>query len=256
MTIGVYDSGVGGLAVLREIHRLLPDTPTLYYADQAHLPLGEKSPDQIFQYVNEAAQFMAARGARLIVLACHTASADSLHPLRAAHPHLPFVGIEPAVKPAAEGTKTGSIGVLCTRATAHGALYRRVVERFAAQTQVVTRIAPELVELVEANAVNTTEGRAALGTHVDAFTAANADHIVLACTHFTFLASALAALTPATLIDPGPAVARQTARVLATLPSSTGEARQNVYFTSGDPALFQRMLKQFIGVDAPVQRGL
>ncbi|MCC6802512.1 MAG: aspartate/glutamate racemase family protein, partial [Anaerolineae bacterium] len=143
--MGVLDSGVGGLSVLREIHRLLPGVPTFYFADQAHIPYGPRSADEIRGYVESIADFLIGQGAAVIVMACHSASAASLTDLRARNPHIPIVGMEPAVKPAAEATRSGVIGVLTTQATANGALYKRVVARFAANVRVITQVAPELV---------------------------------------------------------------------------------------------------------------
>ncbi len=148
-SIGVLDSGVGGLSVLREIHRLLPEIPTLYYADQAHIPYGPRSADEIRGFVTAITRLLIDQGAGVIVIACHAASAASLHPLRQQYPHVPFVGMEPAVKPAAEATQSGVIGVLTTQATADGALYRRVLAQYAADVQVLTQVAPELVTMVE-----------------------------------------------------------------------------------------------------------
>ena len=126
-----------------------PISPTLYYADQAHLPYGPRSADEIRRFVEAIADFLIGQGAAVIVMACHAASAASLHHLRARYPQIPIVGMEPAVKPAAEATRSGVIGVLTTQATADGALYRRVVARYAANVRVITQVAPELVTMVE-----------------------------------------------------------------------------------------------------------
>lgn len=251
-SIGVLDSGVGGLSVLREIHRLLPDVPTLYFADQAHIPYGPRSAAEIHAYVETIADFLIGQGAAVIVMACHSASAASLHDLRARNPHIPFVGMEPAVKPAAEATRSGVIGVLTTQATADGALYKRVVARFAANVRVITQVAPELVTLVEQGTQDTAEGATTLHRLVDPLIAEGADQIVLACTHYPFLAANLRQITDAALVDPGAAVARQVARVLPSgIRPNTGANR---YFTSGDPTAFQAMLKRLIDVDSEVSQ--
>lgn len=243
--IGVFDSGVGGLSVLREIHRHLPHIPTIYYADQAHLPYGQRQPDDIRQLVENAADFLIAHGAQVIVLACHTASAASLHELRARVAHIPIVGMEPAVKPAAERTQSGVIGVLTTPATAKSALYRRVVERFAQHVRVITEPAPDLVTLVESGMQNTPEGEAIMRRYLQPMNDAGADQIVLACTHFPFLADNLKRLSQAELIDPGAAVARQVARVL---PGDFAPASApHRYYTSGNPDAFQQAVKSLIG---------
>ncbi len=249
--IGVLDSGVGGLSVLREIHSLLPNYPTLYFADQAHIPYGTRPPDEIAGFVERIAEFLIERGARVIVLACNAASAASLLDLRARHPAIPFVGMEPAVKPAVEATRTGAIGVLTTRATANGELYRRVLNRYADGVCVITQVAPELVTMVEAGTQDDEASTAVLRLAVQPMLDAGADQIVLACTHFPFLKDRLAAIAGVNLIDPSAAVARQVARVL---PSDLAPSdAENLYFTSGSPVTFHAILRRLTGVDADVQ---
>lgn len=243
--IGVFDSGVGGLSVLQQIHASWPEAATLYYADQAHFPYGPKPADELHQYVDSAVQMMIASGAAGIVLACHSASASSLLRLRASYPDIPFIGLEPAVKPAAEATKTGVIGVLTTQITSQGALYKSVVERFARHVQVITQVAPELVELAESGDIESDHANAVVRGSLAPLIEANADQIVLACTHFPFLAPTISAITGAKLVDPAAGVARQTRRMLENR-LSPGEGR--VYLTSGDPAAFlataARLLQQ------------
>lgn len=250
--VGILDSGVGGLSVLREIHRLLPEIPTLYYADQGHIPYGPRPTDEIRGFVESITHFLIARGAAVVVIACHAASAASLLPLRRQYPAIPIVGIEPAVKPAAEATRSGVIGVLTTQATADGALYRRVLARHAAHVRVLTRVAPELVLMVEQGTQDTPEGAAALRRAVDPLVAAGADQLVLACTHFPFLSAAIRRITDVPLVEPSAAVARQIARVL---PEQMATGGANRYFTSGDPAALQAAIRRLVGVDVAVERG-
>ncbi len=243
--IGVLDSGIGGLSVLREIHRRLPHHPTLYYADQAHLPYGPRPAEETRRYVAAVTRFLLEHGAAVIVLACNAASAASLYDLREKYPNVPFVGMEPAVKPAAEATKTGVVGVLTTRTTANGHLYQRVLERYAGGVQVITQIAPELVQIAENGSQHTPESRAIIQGYVQPMVAANADHIVLACTHFPFLSDTLQAFAPGiTLVDPAPAVARQVARVWPD--GLTPQPAPNEYFTSGNNSRFQAVVKRVI----------
>ena len=252
--VGVFDSGVGGLSVLREIHRLLPDTPTLYYADQAHSPYGPRSADEIRAFVQSITDFLIEQGALMIVLACHAASAASLDHLRACYPQIPIVGIEPAVKPAAEATRSGVIGVLTTQATADGALYRRVVARYAAHVRVITQVAPDLVTMVEQGRQDEPASDAILRAHVEPLIDAGADQIVLACTHFPFLKSNLERITSVPLVDPGAAVARQVVRILpSAIATASVVSSANRYVTSGSPEQLQAMLKRLIGVDSAVQ---
>lgn len=250
--IGVLDSGIGGLSVLREIHTHLPGCATIYVADQAHLPYGPRPLSEIYSYVDAITRFLREQGAGVVVLACHAASAAALEQLRAAYPDMPFVGIEPAVKPAVEATRSGVVGVLTTQATADGALYRRVVARFAGATQVMTRVAPALVALAERATVDDAEAQAIVRADVEPLLDAGADQIVLACTHFPFLSRWIAAVVgpDVALVDPGPAVARQVGRVLAEIPS--GHTATHRYFTSGDPEAFAQSLYRLIGVDTAV----
>jgi glutamate racemase len=249
----VLDSGVGGLTVLREIHRLLPDHPTLYFADQIHLPYGPRDPQQISAFVEAIARFLIKRGAGVIVIACNSASAASLYNARAQYPSVPFVGMEPAVKPAVEATRTGVIGVLTTRATAEGPLYKQVLERYATNTRVITQVAPELVRVAEENSQHTPASREIIRLYIQPLIEAGADQIALACTHFPFLADVIQEIagTGVHLIDPGPAVARQTARVWPE--EFVVRAAEHLYFTSGSPEQFRRMLHTLIGVDGPVE---
>ena len=241
----MLDSGIGGLSVLREIHRLMPNHPTLYFADQAHLPYGPRPAEETRSYVETITRFLLERGAAVIVLACNAASAVSLYTLREKYPNVPFVGMEPAVKPAAEATQTGVVGVLTTRTTANGHLYQRVLERYAAGVQVMTQIAPELVRIAEDGSQHTPESRAIIQNYVQPMVEANADHIVLACTHFPFLSDTIQEFAPkATVVDPAPAVARQVARVWpdGVMP----QPAPHEYFTSGDVARFKAMVRRVI----------
>lgn len=251
--IGVFDSGVGGLSVLREIHRLLPHIPTLYFADQKHVPYGPRPHTEIYGFVRQVTEFFIENGAEVIVLACHAASAAALYPLRQDYPHIPFVGIEPAVKPAAIATKSRVIGVLTTQATADGELYRKVLTQFAKDVQVITQVAPRLVELVEAGTFHTEAGKNVIADYLNPLIEAGIDQLVLACTHFPFLANELIEISQGkmALVDPGLAVAKQVQRVLPTqfIPA----IETHTYFTSGDVKAFEQALQTLIGVSASAQ---
>jgi glutamate racemase len=250
--IGVLDSGVGGLSVLREIHRLLPHHPTLYVADQLHLPYGPRSADEVRAFVFSVNEFLIEQGAAVIVLACNTASAASLLPLREAFPDIPFVGMEPAVKPAAEATKSGVVGVLTTRTTADGPLYERVLNQYARDVQVITQVSPALVPIAETQSQHTPEGRAVIRGYIEPLIEQGADQIVLACTHFPLLTDAIQDIagSTVTLVDPSPAIARQVARVWPE--NLVTQSTPNQYFTSADPSHFQAMLHQLIDVESDV----
>ena len=253
--IGVFDSGIGGLSVLRQIHALLPDAPTCYVADQIHLPYGPRPTEEIQQFTFAAARFLMEQGAQVIVLACNTASAAALLPLRQAYPEFPFVGMEPAVKPAAEATRTGVIGVLATRTTAEGPLYDRVLKAYARDVRVLTQVAPELVTLAEEGTGDTPQGRAVIERLVSPMVEAGADQIVLGCTHFPFLAEVIQDIVGegVTLIDPAPAVARQVGRLWKPDAAIASSIPVHHYFTTGDVARFQQMMTSLIHPDAHPQ---
>jgi glutamate racemase len=148
--IGIFDSGVGGLSVWREIARQIPSANLVYFADQAHVPYGARPASQVREYASAITRFLLSQGAQVIVVACNTASAAALYHLRTTFPHVPFVGMEPALKPAAETSRNGVVGVIATAATFQGELFASLVERFANDVQVLTQACPGLVSAVEA----------------------------------------------------------------------------------------------------------
>ncbi len=249
--IGVFDSGVGGLSILRELRRQLPTESILYFADQAHVPYGPRSIEQVREFSFGVARFLMAQGAKVIVVACNTASAAALYPLREAFPAMPFVGMEPAVKPAARDTQTGVIGVIATEATFQGELYASVVGRFAQGVRVETQACPTFVTLAEAGETDTPRAHTAVRQCLAPLLAAGIDQLVLGCTHFPFLKSAIEeAIGPGvTLVDPSPAVARQTGRVLDErgLLNPGDRAGSVIYYTSGDADSFRQTLGALLG---------
>jgi len=249
--IGVMDSGVGGLSVLREIRAQLPAEDILYLADQAHVPYGPRPIGQVREFTEGVARFLIASGAKLIVVACNAASAAALYHLRATFPDMPFVGMEPAVKPAAQNTKTGVIGVIATEATFQGELYASVVGRFAQNAQVEKAACPEFVLLAEAGETTTPAARAAVHRYLSPMVAAGIDQLVLGCTHFPFLKEAIQdEVGPGvTIVDPSPAVASQTGRVLVknNLQNDPAHKGHVIYTTSGDPVAFKRVIGALLG---------
>ena len=156
--IGIFDSGVGGLSILREIRLVLPHEDLLYFADQAHVPYGARSLEEVRDFSEGITSFLLEQGAKLIVVACNTASAASLYYLRNRFPDTLFVGMEPAVKPAAESTLNGVVGVLATPATFQGELFASVVERFAEGVTILSQTIPGLVERIESGQIDYDEG--------------------------------------------------------------------------------------------------
>jgi len=256
--IGVFDSGVGGLSVLKAIRAELPHERILYLGDQAHIPYGPRQKEQIRELSVAITRFLLSQGAKLIVVACNTASAAALHDLRQSFPEIPFVGMEPAVKPAAETTKTGKVGVLATPTTFAGDLYASVVERFGQHVEIFTSTCPGLVEQIEAGQIESLETREILEDALEPMLEAGIDTIVMGCTHYPFVIPVIESITGSGIrtIDPAPAIARQVRRLLGEGASlNPNETVGNVrIYTSGDPDQFAGLLPQLLGEDAAIRR--
>jgi glutamate racemase len=255
--IGVFDSGVGGLSVLRHICALLPQEHLLYLADQAHVPYGPRSLAEIHRFSEGITHFLLAQGAKLIVVACNTASGAALTHLRQSFPDVPFVGMEPAVKPAAEQTRSGQVGVLATTSTFESRRYGALMARFARNVTVYEDPCRGLVEQIEAGQVDTPQTEALLRRTLEPMLAAGVDTVVLGCTHYPFVAPVIDRIVgPAvTLIDPAPAVARQTVRLLSqhgllAAPEQVGQAR---LFTTGDVERLAELVTRLLGYPLPVE---
>ena len=246
--IGVFDSGVGGLSVLREMRRELPHEHIIYFGDQAHVPYGSKSLLEVRQLSENVTRTLLGKGAKLIVVACNTASAAALHYLRETFPGTPFVGMEPAVKPAAEHTHTGKVGVLATPATFQGELYASVVERFAQGVTLYQDTLPGLVAQIEAGHLKGGKTREILENALKPMLAEGIDTVVLGCTHYPFVIPLIQEIVGpgVQVIDPAPAVARQVRRVLERegLLRVGDDPGKVEYETSGDPVKFMKMVRR------------
>ncbi|MCH7662467.1 MAG: glutamate racemase [Chloroflexi bacterium] len=256
--IGIFDSGVGGLSILRAIRAALPAEPLIYLADQAHVPYGARPLLEVRTFCEAITRYLIEeRGAKLIVVACNTASAAALKGLRASFPDTPFVGMEPAVKPAAEGTHSGVVAVLATPATFQGELYASVVARFAKGVTVLQDTCPGLVAEIEAGRINGAETGRILAAALDPMLAQNLDIIVLGCTHYPFVIPLIQDIVGphVRVIDPAPAVARQTARLLDEheLRSSGSTSASTHYLTSGDPTALGELLQTLLGEGGEVE---
>jgi glutamate racemase len=239
----MLDSGLGGLSILREVRRQLPHEDVLYFADQGHVPYGPRPLEEIRGFARGITRFLLARQAKVVVVACNAASAASLHHLRERFPEVPFVGMEPAVKPAAEQTRTGVIGVITTKATYQGELFASVVDRFASGIKVVTQVCPDFVTLVEEGQLDGPSVRSAAEAYLKPLLEDGIDQLVLGCTHFPFLRPVIQEIVGpgVEIVDPSPAVARQTKRVIEKHQNMPNHAGQVSYFTSGDPHTFRAM---------------
>lgn len=256
--IGIFDSGVGGLSVLRAIRQHLPNEHLIFFADQQHVPYGPRPIDQVRELSEGITRFLLTQGAKLIVVACNTASAAALYHLRATFRDIPFVGMEPAVKPAAQSTHSGVVGVLATPATFQGALYASVLERFASGVQVLQDTCPGLVIQIEQGELDSPETRRILEKALHPMLAAGIDRVVMGCTHYPFVIPLIQEIVgpQVEVIDPAPAVARQAGRLLDAhnlhnLVSSPGRVR---YLTSGETAQLQALLPTLVGRPEPVER--
>ena len=216
--IGIFDSGVGGLSVWREIRRQLPYEDTRYVADQAHIPYGPRTVAEIRTFARSITKFLVGQQCKVIVVACNTASGAALHALRAKFPDIPFVGIEPAVKPAAEHTKTGVIGVIATPTTFQGDLFRDLVSRFGTRVKIHEQTCPGLVELVESGKADSSTAESTTRRCVEPLLEKDIDQLVLGCTHYPFLYDTIRRIVgpDIAIIDPSPAIARQVKRVLTS----------------------------------------
>jgi glutamate racemase len=256
--IGMFDSGVGGLSVLRAVREELPNENVLYLADQAHIPYGSRSKRRIRKFSVEITRFLLEQGSKLIVVACNTASAAALYDLRKLFPDVPFVGMEPAVKPAAETTRTGKVGVLATPTTFAGDLYASVVERFAQHVEIFKSTCPGLVEEIEKGHLDTPEVRNILQEALQPMLAAGIDTVVMGCTHYPFVIPLIEAITGPGVrtIDPAPAIARQARRLLSERallnPGDSGGRLR--FFTSGDREAFEALIPRLLGETGVIQQ--
>ena len=223
MKVGFFDSGVGGLCILRAFRKLCPEVETEYYADSANCPYGNRSPEEIIRLSEANVRRLLKRGCGMIVVACNTATAAAIDYLRAKYPDVPFVGLEPAIKPAALRSKTGVVGVLATAGTFNGRLYNQTKNRFAKNVTVLAVVADEFVTIVEkefAGELTRTPDFAkyepTVRRRIEPLLAAGADKIVLGCTHFPHLKPLIEKICAgrAEVLDPSDAVARRIRAIL------------------------------------------
>lgn len=248
--VGVFDSGVGGLSVLREIRRELPDESTVYVADSGYAPYGDRPATYIDDRAFAIVRFLVAQEAKAVVVACNTVTGVAVERLRAAFA-LPIVAIEPAVKPAVSTTKTGIVGVLATTATLESPNVVRLLATYGAGTTVVAQPCPGLVDFVELGDLTSAEARAAVDRYVRPLVEQGADTVVLGCTHYVFLEPLIRAVAgpEVTVVNPAPAVARQVRRRLdaAGLLVDPGAPASEHFFATGDLPTVSRVLSKLWG---------
>ena len=255
--IGVFDSGVGGLSVWREIVRALPHEDTIYLADQVNVPYGPRGETEIRGYCDGIARYLLNRGCKALVVACNTASAAALKHLRESLPHVPTIGMEPAVKPAAAVTRSGVVGILATPATFQGRLFQATAGRHAAGIRLVNQVCCGLAEHIEAGELDGPDTDAMLRGFLAPIIEAGADTIVLACSHYPFLIEPIRRIVgpDVAVIDPAPAIARHLTTVLAHhhLQGDGPRQGEHVFVTSGDPARCGSAPRRLAGVTGPVE---
>lgn len=255
--IGVFDSGVGGLSVLRHLRETLPGEDFLYVADSAYAPYGARTPQQIRERTFKIADFLVQRGAKLLVVACNTATAAAVAELRQRHA-LPVVAMEPGIKPAVERTRSGVIGVLATAGTLESARFFSLVSRHAGSADVITQPCPGLVERIEANDLRSPATRQLLQSCLEPLLARGADVVVLGCTHYPFLRPLVEELVgpDIAVLDTGAAVAKEVVRRLEA--SALRRADANVggerFWTSADPQRAEAVFRALWRDDARVEK--
>ena len=249
--IGVFDSGVGGLSVWREIVNQLPQENIIYFADNANCPYGTKTQDEIITLASKIVDFFISQNVKLVVVACNTATAAAIDYLRQNY-SIPFIGMEPAVKPAALQTKTGCVGILATNGTLGGQLFKRTKDKYANDINVIVQPGTGLVELVEAGEYHSEKAKVLLKKYIDPMLLKHADHIVLGCTHYPFFRPLIDDIAGkgVKIIDPAPAVARQTKDVLGRIKSlEENSSRLYKFMCSGSAETLKEILTNAIKLD-------
>jgi glutamate racemase len=255
--IGVFDSGVGGLSVWREIVRELPHEDTRYFADQARMPYGPKSQEEIRGFCDAITQFLLGEGCKAVVVACNTASAAALKFLRETYPDLPTIGMEPAVKPAAQRTKSRVVGIMATPATFQGKLFQATAGRHARDIQLINQVCDGLADQVETGELDGAVAEAMLRRFLEPMLAAGADTVVLACTHYPFVIEPIRRIVGpgVEVIDPAPAIARHVRRVLAErhLLADRARAGEHRFYTSAAVERFAPLLERLLRMRGEVR---
>jgi glutamate racemase len=251
--VGVFDSGVGGLSVLRALRRELPEAALLYVADSGHAPYGEKSEAFVVGRSQHIAHFLVnEQGCDMLVVACNTATAAAVHALRAAYPELPIVGIEPGVKPAVARTRNGRIGVMATEGTLKSQKFSQLVEQHRQGKHIVAQACPGLASAIETGDLSSPAVHALVRQHCAPLIEAGVDTVVLGCTHYPFVADLVAQVMGADvdIVDTSDAVARQAARLAQQCKAPDGLAQATVQlWSSGVPARLTQVAHAWLQLD-------
>lgn len=242
--IGIFDSGIGGTSIWKEIHALLPHEDTIYLADSKNAPYGQKTKAEIIALSEKNTELLLEKGAKLIIVACNTATTNAIKELRAKY-DVPFIGIEPAIKPAAHRSETETIGILATKGTLNSELFNRAVETHS-NVKIIEQVGHGLVQLIEEGKINSPEMTNLLETYLKPMIEANIDYLVLGCTHYPYLIPQIKEILPNNIkiIDSGEAVARQTKNILEKnhlLHPHIGKSEQ-IFYTNSDSSVLKDIL--------------
>jgi glutamate racemase len=241
--IGIFDSGIGGTSIWREIHHLLPNEKTIYLADSKNAPYGQKSKDEIIALSIKNTEFLLDMDCKLIVVACNTATTNAIEELRAKY-SVPFIGIEPAIKPAATHSKTQTIGILATQGTLNSELFNKTAEKFH-DTKIIEQVGHGLVQLIESGKIDSPEMTHLLYAYLTPMIEANIDYLVLGCSHYPYLIPQIKKILPPhiQIIDSGEAVAKQTQNVLKEkVGFSSAEKSNPIFYTNSNPEVLSEIL--------------
>jgi glutamate racemase len=241
--IGIFDSGIGGTSIWAAIHHLLPNEKTIYLADSKNAPYGQKSKAEIVALSKKNTEFLLKMDCKLIVVACNTATTNAIQELRAKY-SIPFIGIEPAIKPAATNSKTQTIGILATQGTLNSELFNKTTEKFQ-DTKIIEQVGQGLVQLIESGNINSPEMTKLLHSYLDPMIEANIDYLVLGCSHYPYLIPQIKKILPASIqiIDSGEAVAKQTRNVLQEKAGfATNEKSEALFYTNSNPKVLSEIL--------------
>lgn len=242
--IGIFDSGIGGTSIWSAIHELLPNENTIYLADSKNAPYGQKTKEEIVNLSKKNVDFLIENNCKLIVIACNTATTNAIQELRADY-DIPFIGIEPAIKPAANNSKTQVIGILATKGTLNSELFNKTAEMFH-ETKIIEQVGYGLVQLIEDGNLNSPEMTQLLESYLRPMIDANIDYLVLGCSHYPYLIPQIKKILPEhiQIIDSGEAVARQTQNILREkVGFSNAEKSEPVFFSNSDPSVLKSILK-------------
>jgi glutamate racemase len=242
--IGLFDSGIGGTSIWREIHQLMPNENTIYLADSKNAPYGQKSKEEIIHLSCKNTEFLLNENCKVIVVACNTATTNAIIELRAKY-RVPFIGIEPAIKPAALNSKTHKIGILATKGTLNSELFHKNIEQFQ-EIKIIEQIGFGLVELIENGKIHSTEMTELLKKYINPMITSDIDYLVLGCSHYPYLIPQLKKLLPKNIkiIDSGEAVAIQTKKILMEKIGlrESNLASTQLFYTNSDPKVLQEIL--------------